>query len=298
MTYSIVARDPDSGELGVAVQSHWFSVGSVVPWARPGVGAVATQANAEVAYGPRALALLERGTSAPDALAGLLAEDAAAATRQVAVLDAHGELAVHTGERCVPFAGHLLAAGVGCQANMMRSPEVWPAMLAAFESARGPLSGRLLAALEAAEAAGGDIRGRQSAALLVVPAVGEPWQTTVSLRVEDHPEPLAELRRLLSVHDAYVVAADGDRLLGDGHADAAAERYRRASELAPDNHELLFWSGLGAVQAGRPEHGIAQIREAIALHPGWADLLRVLDDDTAPGASAARSLLEKIRSAD
>ncbi len=291
MTYSIVARDPYSGDLGVAVQSHWFSVGSVVPWARPGVGAVATQANAEVAYGPRALALLERGASAADALAALLAEDSAAATRQVAVLDARGAVAVHTGDRCIPFAGHAVADDVGCQANMMRSPEVWPAMLAAFESTAGSLTERLLAALDAAEAAGGDIRGRQSAAILVVGAHAEAWETSVSLRVEDHPEPLVELRRLVAVHAAYLVAADGDRLLGDGDLDAAASQYRRASELAPDNHELLFWSGLGAVHSGELERGAAQLREAIARHAGWAELLAVLSDEAAPGAQAARGLL-------
>ena len=291
MTYSIVARDRDSGEFGVAVQSHWFSVGSIVPWARPGIGAVATQANAEVAYGPRALALLESGMSAAQALAALLAQDAAAATRQVALVDARGGVAVHTGERCIPFAGHVVADGVSCQANIMRSPDVWPAMLDAFESAGGSLPERLLTALEAAEAAGGDIRGRQSAAILVVGAVGEAWRTSVSLRVEDHTEPLGELRRLLAVHAAYLVAAEGDRLSGDGEFDAAAEQYRRASGLAPHNHELLFWSGLGAVHAGQLERGIAQIREAIALHPGWADLLQVLDEDGAPGVSAARSLL-------
>ncbi|MGD0385959.1 MAG: DUF1028 domain-containing protein [Solirubrobacteraceae bacterium] len=291
MTYSIVARDRDSGDLGVAVQSHWFSVGSVVPWARPGVGAVATQANAEVAYGPRALALLEGGASAADALAALLAEDSAAATRQVAVLDARGAVAVHTGERCIPFAGHAVADGIGCQANLMRSSEVWPAMLAAFESTGGSFTGRLLAALDAAEAAGGDIRGRQSAAILVVGAGAQAWETSVSLRVEDHPEPLVELRRLVGVHTAYVVAAEGDRLLGDGELDAAATQYRRASELAPDNDELLFWSGLGAVHSGQLELGAAQLREAIARHAGWAELLARLSDESAPGARAARTLL-------
>jgi uncharacterized Ntn-hydrolase superfamily protein len=291
VTYSIVARDQASGELGVAVQSHWFSVGSVVPWARPGVGAVATQANAEVAYGPRALALLEGGTGAADALAALLAEDPAAATRQVAIVDARGGIAAHTGERCIPFAGHTVADGVSAQANIMRSPRVWPAMLEAFQSSGGVLAERLLAALDAAEAAGGDARGRQSAAILIVPASGEAWETGLCLRVEDHPEPLVQLRRLVGVHAAYVVAAEGDRLMGEGEPDAAGVRYRRASELAPDNHELLFWSGLGALQGGQVELGVAQLREAISLHGEWAKLLEVLDDDLAPGASRARALL-------
>jgi uncharacterized Ntn-hydrolase superfamily protein len=291
VTYSIVARDPASGELGVAVQSHWFSVGSVVTWARPGVGAVATQANPEVAYGPRALDLLEAGEEAAAALAALVAPDSAAATRQVAVLDAAGGVAAHTGERCMRHAGHVTGAGVSCQANIMRSAEVWPAMLSAFQAAEGPLAWRLLTALDAAEASGGDLRGRQSAAILVVPAAGEPWETSVSLRVEDHPEPLVELRRLLELHTAYVVAADGDRLAGEGELDAAAAQYRRASELAPANHELLFWAALGAIHAGQLELGTAQLREAITLHPGWAELLRSLDEQSAPGAGAARALL-------
>ena len=197
LTYSIVARDPGTGELGVAVQSHWFGVGSIVPWARPGVGAVATQANAEAAYGPRALALIEAGAGAEQALTRLLAEDPGAAGRQVAVLDAAGAVAVHTGDGCIPFAGHVTGEGVSCQANIMVTEAVWPAMLDAFESASGALTLRLLAALDAAEAVGGDLRGRQSAAILVVPAEGESWETVVSLRVEDDPEPLAELRRLV-----------------------------------------------------------------------------------------------------
>jgi uncharacterized Ntn-hydrolase superfamily protein len=291
VTYSIVARDRVSGDLGVAVQSHWFSVGSVVPWARPGVGAVATQANAEIAYGPRALELLERGASASDALAALLADDAAAATRQVAIVDAGGSVAVHTGARCIRFAGHLVGEGVSCQANIMRSPQVWPAMAAAYEDAEGSFAQRLLAALDAAEAAGGDARGRQSAAILVVPAAAAAWETTVSLRVEDHPDPLRELRRLLDLHGAYLVAAEGDRLSGERELDGAAACYRRASELAADNHELLFWAALGALHAGQLEAGAAQLRQAIALHPGWAALLEALDDDAAPGAAAARALL-------
>jgi uncharacterized Ntn-hydrolase superfamily protein len=158
MTYSIVAHDPDSGQLGVAVQSHWFSVGPIVPWAAPGIGAVATQANVEVSYGPRALELLDAGTSASDTLARLLAEDPAAASRQVAVMDARGQAAAHTGAECIPFAGHVVGQGVSCQANIMVSDQVWPAMLRAFEAAPGALAERLLAALDAAQAAGGDAR--------------------------------------------------------------------------------------------------------------------------------------------
>ncbi len=291
MTYSIVARDPDTGELGVAVQSHWFSVGSIVPWARPAVGAVATQANAEVSYGPRALELLADGASAGDALEQLVAEDDAAATRQVAVVDSRGEVAGHTGGLCIRFAGEAIGEGFSCQANMMASEGVWPAMADAFTAARGGLAGRLLATLEAGERAGGDVRGRQSAALLVVPAEGETWAATVSLRVEDDPEPLPELRRLLVLHEAYTLAAEGERLAEERRFEEAAERTMRAWELAPENPELRFWAGLGLAQGGLLEAGVEQVRLAIAAHPGWRDLLGRLPPEMAP---AAPTVLEAL----
>jgi uncharacterized Ntn-hydrolase superfamily protein len=295
LTYSIVARDPDTGELGVAVQSHWFSVGGIVPWARPGVGAVATQANAEVSYGARALELLAAGAAPEAALARLVAEDPGAATRQVAVLGANGEVAIHTGERCVPFAGHVIGDGFGCEANMMASERVWPAMAEAFSAAEGPLADRLLAALDAGEAAGGDIRGRQSAALLVVPADGDPWATVVSLRVEDDPEPLRELRRLLVVHEAYSLATESERLAEEGRYEEAAQRTMRAWELAPDNHELRFWAGLGMAQGGLLEPGVEVVRTAIEAHPPWRELLERLPPEMAP---AAPQVLEALRAAD
>jgi uncharacterized Ntn-hydrolase superfamily protein len=294
-TYSIVARDPDTGELGVAVQSHWFSVGAVVPWARPGIGAVATQANAEIAHGPHALDLLARGASASEALEAVLAADDAAASRQLAVIDSAGRPAVHTGPECIPVAGHLTGAAVSCQANIMVGDGVWPAMLAAYEGASGPLAERLLLALEAGEAAGGDARGRQSAALLVVPARGEPWQASVELRVEDDPEPLAELRRLLRLHDAYARAAEADGLVGAGRHDEAAVLYEQASALAPENHELLFWAGLGAAQAGDLAAGVDRVRDAIARHAGWAELLERLTPATAPSAAAVRGAIAAPR---
>jgi uncharacterized Ntn-hydrolase superfamily protein len=290
-TYSIVALDPASGELGVAVQSHWFSVGPIVPWALPGVGAVATQANAEVSYGPRALELLESGPSASEALDQLLALDDARETRQVAVVDAGGGVAVHTGAWCVDFAGHATGEGVSCQANIMASKAVWPTMLEAYEAASGPLSLRLLVALDAAEAAGGDLRGRQSAALLVVAPDAPRWEAAVSLRVEDHPDPLPELRRLLGLHDAYALAGEADALVGSGRHDQAAELYRRAGELAPDNHELLFWAGLGSAQSGELELGAAKVARAIELHPAWAELLARLPPEMAPSAPAVRERL-------
>lgn len=292
MTYSIVARDEDSGELGVAVQSHWFSVGPIVPWAAPGVGAIATQANVEVAYGPRALALLEDGLHAGQALAQLVAEDPGSAGRQVGVVDAAGRVAAHTGDACIAFAGHATAEGVSCQANIMVSERVWPAMLDAFTAADGTLTMRLLAALDAAQSAGGDLRGRQSAAILVVPAEGEPWHTVVSLRVEDHPDPLRELHRLVELHRAYELAGRADELTNEERYDEAAALYREAWELAPGNDELQFWAGLGAAQAGDLDSAVAQLRAAIAQHPGWRELLERLTPQTAPSAAVVRARLE------
>jgi uncharacterized Ntn-hydrolase superfamily protein len=295
MTYSIVARDPQTGELGVAVQSHWFAVGPIVPWARPGVGAVATQAMVDPAYGPRALDLMQRGAGSQEVLDQLVADDPGASGRQVAVIDAGGEVAVYTGETAIPFAGHVTGDAVSCQANMMASDRVWPSMLEAFNTAQGSLSGRLLAALDAAEAAGGDVRGRQSAAILVVPAAGEAWENVISLRVEDHPDPLPELRRLVSLHQAYTIAERGDELVNEGRHEEAGQAYRQAAELAPESEELRFWAGLGSALAGDVDAGAEQVGQVIAHHAGWRDLLERLTPDVAPSAAAVRARLESGR---
>jgi uncharacterized Ntn-hydrolase superfamily protein len=292
-TYSIVARDPSTRELGVAVQSHWFAVGPIVPWVRAGVGAVATQSIAEPAYGPRALDRLAQGERAGAALDALLADDPQARFRQVAVVDAHGNVATHTGEGCIAHAGHQAGHEFSAQANMMASAEVWPAMAHAFEAAAGPLARRLLAALHAAEARGGDARGRQSAALVVAPTLGEAWRHTVDLRVDDDPEPLAELDRLLDLSDAYALASEGDDLVGEGRHVEAGERYRKASEIAPSNHELLFWSGLAAAQAGDMPAALDRVRAAIRLQPGWRELLDRLEPEIAPGAAAVRAAMDE-----
>jgi uncharacterized Ntn-hydrolase superfamily protein len=292
-TYSIVARDPATGEVGVAVQSHWFSVGPIVPWALPGVGAVATQANAEISYGPRGLELMARGLDAGAALDQLLAEDSEAATRQVAMVDARGGVAAHTGPSCIPYAGDVTGDGVTCQANIMASESVWPAMLETYETNDGPLRDRLLAALDAAEAEGGDIRGRQSAAILIVPPEGERWDTVLELRVEDHPDPLPELRRLVGLADAYALASRADELAGQGDHDGAAEAFQQASQLAPDNHELLFWGGLGAAHSGQLDLGLALVRRAIELQPGWAELLPRMPAEVAPSAAAVHAALSE-----
>jgi uncharacterized Ntn-hydrolase superfamily protein len=277
----------------VAVQSHWFSVGPIVPWARPGVGAVATQSNVEPAYGPHALDLMQAGASAEQALAQLVAGDEAAASRQVAVVDASGGVAAHTGEQCIDYAGHCLGAGVSCQANIMASERVWPAMLETYLATGGSIAMRLLAALDAAGVQGGDVRGRQSAAILVVPQSGEPWETLVSLRVEDHPEPLQELRRLLVLHDAYALANEGDALVTEERYAEAAAMYRRASDLAPGNHELRFWAGLGAAQAGDFETALEDVRAAIAIQPGWLELLPRIPEAFAPSAPAVLARLRE-----
>jgi uncharacterized Ntn-hydrolase superfamily protein len=291
MTYSMVARDPATGELGVAVQSHWFSVGSIVTWGRAGVGAVATQSMAEPAYGPRLLDRLAAGEAPGAALEAEVAAEGGARLRQVAVVDADGEVAAHTGDGCIPFAGHLEGDGFSAQANLMASTEVWPAMADAFEQATGPLARRLMAALEAGEAAGGDVRGRQSAALLVVPGTGEGWERTVELRVEDHPEPLEELSRLLTVHEAYGLATEAEELAAQGRHDEAGISGRQALELAPDNPELIFWAGLALAHQGDLETGVTLVERAIELHPGWRDLLGRVSQEIAPGAPAVRRAL-------
>ncbi|MGA9858409.1 MAG: DUF1028 domain-containing protein [Solirubrobacteraceae bacterium] len=286
MTYSIVARDPSTGELGVAVQSHWFSVGPIVPWARPGVGAIATQANVAVAYGPRGLDLLAAGLDAPDALQRLLDADRLRGSRQVAIVDARGGVGAHTGAACMTYAGDVQGPGVSCQANIMASASVWPAMLEAFSAASGPLTGRLLAALQAAEAEGGDLRGRQSVAILVVPATGDPWDTVISLRVEDHPDPLGELSRLVRLDGAYRLAGRGDEHVAAGRHDEAAVLYLRASEQAPESDELRFWAGVGAAQVGDLDTAVGHVRVALEVNPDWLELLRRLPVELVPAAPA------------
>jgi uncharacterized Ntn-hydrolase superfamily protein len=291
-TYSIVARDPETGELGGAVQSHWFSVGSIVLWARPGVGAVATQSVADPSYGPRALDRMRAGGVAGDVLAELLGADSEAALRQLGAIGAAGDPAAHTGSGCIPEAGDVQGADHSAQANLMATREVWPEMSAAFEASTGPLARRLLAGLDAAEAAGGDIRGRQSAALLVVPATGAAWERVVELRVEDHDDPLAEMHRLLDLADAYALADEGDALAAQGRHDEAADRYTRAAGLQPGSHELLFWSGLGVAHAGDLDAGAEQVAKALELQPGWRRVLATLSPEIAPSAAAVRERLD------
>jgi uncharacterized Ntn-hydrolase superfamily protein len=283
MTYSIVARDSATGQLGVAVQSHYFSVGSVVPWLEPGVGAVATQASVEIAYGPRGLDLLRAGKSAPDALATLVTEDADAFRRQVAMVDAYGRVAAHTGERCIPYASHLTGDSVSVQANMMERDTVPAAMLAAYQKSDGDLAERLLSALEAAEAEGGDIRGKQSAAIAIVEGTKEdiPGHGRVlDLRVEDSPEPLPELRRLITVWRAYKHLDVAETAGTAGDMATAIANTTRAMQLAPDNTEIAFWTALGAATSGQVPMAKSLLANCFAVEPRWRELIRRL-----PGTS-------------
>ena len=260
MTYSIVARDRETGQLGVAVQSHFFAVGPVVPWARSGIGAVATQATVDISYGPDLLDLLAGGREPGDALRELVAADPGGAHRQVAVVDAAGRVATHTGERCIAEAGHRTGDGWSVQANMMTRPTVPDAMAEAFAAAEGELPFRLLAALDAAEAEGGDIRGRQSAALVVVAGTTDVphWDNVYDVRVDDHPEPLAELRRLVQIRRAYRTAAADDPAMGD-------------------NPELRFWTALHVATAGgRPDEARAMLDRIYAVDDRWRELVRRL----------------------
>ena len=279
MTYSIVARDPKTGKFGVAVQSHYFSVGPVVPWVEAGVGAVATQAFVEVSYGPRGLELMRAGKPAPDALDELVTADPDAARRQVAMVDAHGNVAAHTGELCIAYAGHKTGDGVSVQANMMERDTVPAAMLAAYESTSGDLTDRLLAAMDAAEAEGGDIRGRQSAAIVVAERNRQQhsWQgRLMELRVEDCPEPLPELRRLVQLHRAYRLADAAEHAATEGDVARAATHMKEALDLAPGNPEIAFWAAMGTASSGQMAMAKELLAQAVAADPRWTELVRRL----------------------
>ena len=279
MTFSIVARDEQNGQLGVAVQTHWFAVGAICPWVEAGVGAVATQSMVEVSYGPKSLDFLRGGKSAQEALDGLIAEDKNQGLRQVAVVDAQGRIAVHTGDRCIQAAGHRTGKGFSVQANMMKNDSVWPAMEEAYLAAKGDLANRMLAALYAAQAAGGDIRGKQSAAILVAKGEksDEPWRhVLVNLRVDDHPEPLMELERLLKINKAFDLMNEGDALLAKDLNEAAREKYSLAAAIAPDIEELPFWQAVTFADTGRIEEALPIFKKVFQKNKDWAELVRRL----------------------
>jgi uncharacterized Ntn-hydrolase superfamily protein len=277
-TFSIVAVDSATGQIGVAVQSHWFSVGGSVVWAEPGVGAVATQSFILPAYGPRALALMRGGLTAPEAMRALLAADPDSQVRQLGMIDAQGHVASYTGRRDVPEAGSHVGRWYASQANLMERNTVWDAMGRSFETARGDLADRLLAALDAGQAEGGDIRGMQSAALIVVGGdrALQPWDRIFDLRVEDHARPIAELRRLVRVARAYRRATDGDNYTTAGKVDSAMASYAAAEAILPDsavNGELAFWHAVTLADQHRVDESLPLFRRAFAQSRAWATLL-------------------------
>jgi uncharacterized Ntn-hydrolase superfamily protein len=277
-TFSIVARDPATGEMGVAVQSHWFSVGSLVTWAEAGVGAIATQSFIEPAYGIRGLDLMRMGRPAPQALDELVKADAMRDGRQVAMMDAQGRVSAYTGKSAIAAAGHRIGKDYSVQANLMASDKVWPAMAAAFESTRGDLADRMLAALDAGQAAGGDIRGRQSAALLIVrgKGSGRPWvggDRVFDLRVDDHVQPIRELRRLVRLQRAYTHANQGDEFMTQQKVADALTEYAAAGHLAPEIVELPFWQAVALASIGRFAEAAPIFKTVFAKEPVWAELV-------------------------
>ena len=269
-TYSIVAYDERTGQFGVAVQSHWFSVGALVPWAKAGVGAVATQSFVKVEYGPDGIALMESGKSAKEALNQLISKDSGQAVRQVAMIDNKGSVAAHTGENCIYAAGHKIGKNYSVQANLMEKETVWDAMAKAFENAQGDLATRMMASLEAAENEGGDIRGKQSAAMLIVTGqpTGLPWEDIVmDIRVDDSRHPLKELKRLIRIHTAYQHANKGDHYLEINEVKKALKEYDLASELYPENPELPYWSAVTLVGLGKLDKALPIFSKVFKKEP-------------------------------
>jgi uncharacterized Ntn-hydrolase superfamily protein len=274
-TFSIVARDPATGELGVAVQSHWFSVGSIVTWAEAGVGAVATQSFVDPSYGKNGLELMRAGKSAPDTLKELLAKDEGREVRQVAMIDAQGRVNAWTGKNDIQAAGHIVGNNFSVQANLMLNDKVWPAMARAFENTKGDLADRMLAALDAAQAVGGDIRGRQSAAIIVVTGkpTGQAWKDrTFDLRVDDSPEPLVELRRLATLQRAYNHMNAGDLAVEKKDNEGALREYGAAEKLVPNNAEMIYWHAVALVNMGRVDESLPLFRRVFSMDKNWITL--------------------------
>jgi uncharacterized Ntn-hydrolase superfamily protein len=280
-TYSIVAIDPETGDMGVAVQSHWFSVGTAVAWGEAGVGVIATQSFVNISFGIRGLQLLKAGLTPQQVVDSLLVTDEARELRQLAVLDKHGNVATHTGKKCIQPAGHLQGKGYSAQANMMASDKVWGAMSKAFEQAKGPLAERLLSALFAAEEAGGDFRGKQSAALYVYRAksTGNVWEEKlVDLRVDDHAEPLVELSRLLKVHRAYEHMNAGDLAIEKNDLAKALEEYNTAQKLFPENEEMQFWTAVSLLNTGNTTDAYPIFKKVFRKNENWRKSLPNLYD--------------------
>lgn len=274
-TFSIVARDPNTGELGVAVQSHWFSVGPLVAWAEAGIGAIATQSFVEPSYGSLGLQMLRFGRTAPDALKVLLENDKSKEVRQVAMIDYKGRVDAWTGKNNIQFAGHVVGKDFSVQANLMVNDKVWPAMAKAFETTKGDLAERMLAALDAGQAAGGDIRGKQSAALVVVTGqpTGRSWKDRIfDLRVDDHAEPLKELRRLVTLQRAYNHMNAGDLAVEHKDNEGALREYSAAEKLVPDNAEMIYWHAVALVNMGKVDESLPLFKKVFAMDKNWATL--------------------------
>lgn len=271
-TYSIVAIDETTGEMGVAVQSHWFSVGSLVIYGEAGVGVVATQSLVNPAYGPRGLALMKQGLKPQQALEVLLANDEGQAYRQVAMLNNEGLTATHTGKLCIDEAGHKRGKNYSVQANMMLKNTVVDAMARAFENSTGKLEDRLMAALKVAEREQGDIRGQQSAALLIVnaEATGNSWQDTkMELRVEDSNNPIEELERLVQVHKAYDFMNKGDLAMEHGDSKTAEEMYLKAQQMFPDNLEMKYWYAINLLNNNGVEKALPLLKSIFKSDDNW-----------------------------
>ena len=274
-TYSIVARDSVTGEMGVAVQSHWFSVGSSVTHGEAGVGVVATQSFINPSYGPKGLALMAEGLSPQQALDALLQNDTGRDVRQVAFLNVNGEVATHTGSSCIEVAGHRQGNNFSMQANLMHNNTVWDAMADAFESTEGPLSTRMLAAMKAAQNEKGDLRGKQSAAILIVSgtATGNSWEDILmDLRIEDHENPIEELERLIKIHTAYNFMNDGDLAMEHGDSKKAEELYLKAQNMFPDNLEMKYWYAVNLLNNNEYEKAAPILKTIFKADENWKTL--------------------------
>jgi len=281
-TYSIVARDKVTGEMAVGVQSHWFSVGTLVSWGKSGVGVVATQSFVNPAFGPDGLELMSEGKSAEETLQLLISEDEGKEVRQVAFLDANGDVAAFTGKKCIISASHIIGDNYSVQANMMLNDKVVPAMAKAFEENSDlPLADRILKVLMAAQEAGGDIRGKQSAALIVVHAkpVDNPWlDKKIDLRVEDHQEPLIELQRLLKVHKAYEHMNRGDLAMETGDMKRAMKEYGEAETLLPENLEIRYWKAVTMANNDQLQEALSVFKEIFNADENWRELTKRLPE--------------------
>ncbi len=296
-TFSIVARDPVTGALGVAVQSHWFAVGNGVAWAQPGVGAIATQSFAEPAYGRKGLERIAAGGGAAEVLAALVAEDKGQAVRQVAMVDHAGRVAAHTGASCIAFAGHHVGDGYSVQANLMANDRVVSAMAQAYERAAGDLAERMMAALDAAQVAGGDVRGCQSAAIRVVRGVAsaEPsHDVLVDLRVDDAAAPLTELRRLLALQRVYDHMNAGDVAVEKGDVAGARDHYAMAAAAAPAITEVRYWQAVGLANAGQVQDSIPIFRTVFAEDRRWVEVTRRLQPGVVPRTEAGDALIKRV----